>query len=201
MKEKANMNKEAIALLKKILKKDAFKRMNKGTVVGFLGELIVKQKLEDEGYEIKHSGNCASIDLLYKIGDKEIKIDVKTSRPKDEISCGIHYWGWPLSKSAKQCKCSHYICVALDKDYNVKNYFVINVKEIEKFPNGLGQFSTKVNCAFIVFPKGKYNIKRLKQSNNIAKKELDKIQLCQSLLKKKTAIKVAPNGRIGKLCK
>jgi hypothetical protein len=72
-----------IKLLRKIILDKNCERMNKSTVVGFLGELIVREELERANIKVEHCGNQTGYDLV--IGqDKGIKIDVKTSRLKDE---------------------------------------------------------------------------------------------------------------------
>jgi UDP-N-acetylglucosamine transferase subunit ALG13 len=83
---------KTIDLLRKVILDGNCERMNKSTVIGFLGELIVKEQLEKAGIIVEHCGNQTGYDLSIGEGNG-IKIDVKTSRLKDEFSCGCKHWG------------------------------------------------------------------------------------------------------------
>ena len=71
------MNKisKSIKLLQRVIRDSNCGRMNLSTVKGYLGELLVKNKLEQEGFKVDHAGNQSGYDL--RIGGA--KIDVKFS--------------------------------------------------------------------------------------------------------------------------
>lgn len=58
-----------ISLLRKIIFDTNCDRMNKSTIKGFLGELIVKERLEEVGFEVKHQGNQSGYDLSFWMDD------------------------------------------------------------------------------------------------------------------------------------
>ena len=92
---------ETIHSFQKIIVDEHCVRMNKSFFIGFLGELIVKERLQKLGIEVEHQGNQTGYDLTI-IADSRIKIDVKTSRLKDEYSWGCSHWGWALVHSNKK---------------------------------------------------------------------------------------------------
>src|SRR3990172_5207946 len=143
-----------IHLLQQVILDENCGRMNKSTVKGFLGELIVKEKLEEAGFEVEHQGNQSGYDLLVWFQDKEIKGDVKTSTLKDDLYCGRNHWGWALKHSNKKkpISATHYICIGLDDDLEAKRFFIIPASLVSKFPKGIGQFS-KVEHALCAFQK------------------------------------------------
>lgn len=72
--------KNTIELLKEVIRDENCSRMNKSGVKGYLGELIVLQKLQYEGLKPEHFGNQSGIDIIVN----NVKIDVKTSTLKDD---------------------------------------------------------------------------------------------------------------------
>jgi len=140
---------KTIKLLRRVLKDENCRRMNRSTVIGFLGELLIKEKLEYEG--------CGNLEFLgnqsgYDLRNGNIKIDVKCSTLKNEIKKGFgKYWGWALVTESKKrhISCTHFICVALDDDYQVAAYYVISSKDVTGFHSGVGQFGG-VKHGFVV---------------------------------------------------
>ena len=130
---------ESLNQLKKVLI-DPYcsKHMNCSTIKGFYGELLLAEKLEQEGLSVTHKGNQCGYDLEYRNGNKTIKIDVKSSTLKNEIKKNKDFfsWGWALKHTNKTrpVSCTHFACIALDENYNVCKYLIINAKDLDKFP-------------------------------------------------------------------
>ena len=93
---------ETIQRLKLVIKDENCARMNHSTVKGFLGELLVKAKLESEGLEIIHRGNQSGFDLEYAKEHSHFKIDVKYSEPKNDFEKAVTNWGWALQHENKK---------------------------------------------------------------------------------------------------
>jgi hypothetical protein len=138
---------QTISLLKQVISDENCARMNLSMVKGYLGELLVKAKLESEGLVVKHLGNQSGYDLL----SGNFKIDVKFSALKNEVGGSGAYWGWALLHQNKKrgISCSHAVCVAVDGNYAVNSYYVIPESNFGYFPCGVGQFS-KVKHAFLI---------------------------------------------------
>ncbi len=117
--------------------------MNLSSVKGYLGELLIKNKLEDEGLHVKHHGNQSGYDLSYKYSGNEFRIDVKTSLLKNEYNFDHDYWGWALlhENKKKEIKATHIVCLGCDKDFSPHFFIVIPISRMAKFPNGMKQFS------------------------------------------------------------
>lgn len=65
---------KTIELLRKIILDKNCELMNKSTVVGFLGELIVREQLEKSDIDVEHCGNQTGEDLA--IGqNRKIKME------------------------------------------------------------------------------------------------------------------------------
>jgi hypothetical protein len=177
---------KTISLLRKVIQDPNCNRMNMSTIKGYLGELIVKKRLEDAGFEVEHQGNQSRHDLSFWVGDYEYKIDVKTSTIKDELSCGHLHWGWALKHSNKKNKitANHFICVGLDRNYKAQRFLVIPADYVAKFPHGIGQFN-KVDHALCDFPKT-FDLEK----SDISKEKRDYIQKCQKWLRHKRIIRV-----------
>lgn len=146
-----NIN-DTIELLKKIILDPHCSRMNLSTVKGYLGELIVKAKLESEEVRVKHLGNQSGYDLeVISIGEV-FKIDVKFSAFKREYHSQQDNWGWALihGNKQRQISCTHIVCVAVDHALDVVNYYVIPKQHIELFPPGAGRFR-RVKHSFLLF--------------------------------------------------
>jgi hypothetical protein len=143
-----------ISLLRKVIKDPNCERMNMSTIKGFLGELIVKERLEDSGFEVCHRGNQSGYDLSFWVGDRELKIDVKTSTLKDELSCGRLHWGWALvhSNKGKAVSATHFVCVGLNENFEERRFIIIPSAWAAKFPEGIGQFN-KVKHALCAFQR------------------------------------------------
>jgi hypothetical protein len=148
----------ALDLLKKIMR---LSNINLSTVKGFYGELLVKAKLEDEGISVRHKGNQSGHDLEFELSGRNVRIDVKTSTLKSELGkkfSTVWYWGWALDSDNKKrnISCDQFICVALDKNFNVNAYYIIKAEYIRKkmFPRvGFPQFKN-VSQGFVITPKG-----------------------------------------------
>jgi len=125
------------------------KTMNLSTVKGFLGELIVKRKLEEEGLDVLHKGNQSGYDLEFG----NYKIDVKFSAFKnDSRDKRGNHWGWALIQGPKKkIKCTHFVCVGADEFLNPLFYYIINQDHHTLFHRGKGQFKG-VQRGFIVLP-------------------------------------------------
>ena len=127
-------------------------RLSKSSVVGFLGELLVKKTLHDEGMgkeNIVHRGNQSGIDLECKFSGNgpSIGIDVKTSTQKHEFlktDGNFRNWGWALmTKTKKENKLlTHFVCVGLDDGLDAKTIYVVPSSALEDFKieNGISQF-------------------------------------------------------------
>ncbi len=162
-----------IELLRKIVLDKNCDHMNKSTVVGYLGELIVKNQLELCGFNVDHKGNQTGYDLLIKNGD--VKIDVKTSRLKIEFSRDVRNWGWALvhSNKQKQISATHFICLAFNDDLSINQMILIPADVAIKFPQGIGQFPGVIN-GLVILPDGgsvnKLTIKQIEYLNECKKR-------------------------------
>jgi hypothetical protein len=159
-KEISDIN-AAVAQLIAIINNEHCKRINRSNVIGYIGELLIRRKLLEEGIaskNIEHKGNQTAYDLLF---NETIRIDVKTSTLKSEAKGLPNYWGWALkfrkaytiTVKRKRTYPTHYICIALTKDYAVENYYIIKYSELNKFPvSGIAQFKN-VEHGYIVLEK------------------------------------------------
>lgn len=176
-----------ISLLRKVIKDPNCGRMNMSNIKGFLGELIVKERLENAGYEVYHQGNQSGYDLSFWIedGDKEIKIDVKTSTLKDGFSCGRKHWGWALKHSNKKnpLSATHFVCVGLDDELQARRFIIIPAGWVGKFPKGIGQFK-KVDHALCDFQKPF-------DPETLPTEKRNYIKKCQTWLKHKPIIRLS----------
>lgn len=177
-----------ILRLRKVIKDPNCKRMNMATIKGFLGELIVKERLEDAGFEVYHQGNQSGYDLYFSEQDQEFKIDVKTSTLKNELSCSRDHWGWALIHSNKQnlISATHFICVGLDQSLVARQFIIIPARLVKKFPKGIGQFN-KVEHALCAFQKSF-------TPKNLSSEKSNYIKKCQGWLRHK-AIKRLSKGQ------
>ncbi len=117
--------------------------MNKSAVVGFLGEVIVRKVLADCGYKVDHLGNQAGKDLaLPELG---LTIDVKCSTLKSEFGTGFAHWGWQLHGGARKrpIACSHFVCVALDDRHEASRFYVLNARDLPRFPAASGRYNAR----------------------------------------------------------
>lgn len=188
--------KNTIDRLRNIILDKNCKNMNKSNIIGYLGELLVAQKILDEGYFIIQKGNQSGYDILVEKARnrKEIKIDVKCSTLKKEIKGCPLYWGWALRHKNKKRKiaCTHFICVALDNKLEPLNYFVINKRNLNKFPSSaIRQFTNvKRSFAFLEYHK---NINKIRDTN--LKSHFLK---CKILLDKNFVKKIKPKEKLFK---
>jgi hypothetical protein len=91
-----------IELIKKLILDLNCSRMNLSNVKGFLGELLVKKKLESEGVPVTHRGNQSGHDLEVVYEGEVFKIDVKYSNLKSEYHRNCYNWGWALVHQNKK---------------------------------------------------------------------------------------------------
>jgi len=126
--------------------------MNLSTVKGYLGELLVKDHLEDEGLPVEHLGNQSGYDLQFENLGKIVKIDVKFSVLKYEYDVEHENWGWALlhQNKKRESSCTHIVCVAVDDEYDVVNYYVVPRANVRLFPSSGGRFS-RVSHGFLLF--------------------------------------------------
>lgn len=131
----------AIELLQQVAVHPDCDKMNRSTVKGFLGELLVKLRLEQEGMTVTHLGNQKGYDLQFVNGESSICVDVKMSLPKDEFRWGFEYWGWALQPvSKKVISATHFVCVGCTADLEVDTLFVVRKEDVGQFPAGERQF-------------------------------------------------------------
>ncbi len=132
----------AIDLLRQVVHHPACTQMNLSTVKGYIGELLVKQLLEAEGYEVEHLGNQSGYDLRFVRQGREVRVDVKMSLPKDEFRWGFSYWGWALQHENKRkgISASHFVCVGCSTDLSIDALFVVAADQVPLFPRGEKQF-------------------------------------------------------------
>lgn len=184
-----NINK-TIQRLRAIISDGNCKKMNLSNIKGYLGELLVIQKLLDEGHEIIQKGNQSGYDI--EIPNKEIKIDVKFSTIKTEVANCPPYWGWALKHKNKQkeISCSHFVCVAVDKELKPLNYYIIKASNLCHFPSSaIGQFKN-VERSFGL-------LKNHRQILSIEDKKIGKyFEICRKLLYEKTIIKVSAKNKL-----
>lgn len=136
---------DTIQLLKKIILDENCNRMNKSVVLGYLGELIVLQKFNDEGYSPVHKGKLSGYDILVR--DK--KIEVKTSRLKEDGFKNKN-WGWTLLKKNQDVKYDIAVCLALNEKLEVEGYYCIDKENLESFKFSHGQY-TNITKGFLKF--------------------------------------------------
>jgi hypothetical protein len=156
-----NINR-TIKSLKKIICDENCRHMNLSTIKGYLGELIVKTRLESEGCIVEQKGNQCGYDLEFE----NIKIDVKTSTLKEETP-GKLGWGWALKQKSKKRKlsCTHFVCLALDKKNNEKAFYIIRKEDIGKFPANSKRFKNVENRFGVYLNKNISNKKALRIGN------------------------------------
>ncbi len=153
---------KTVDLLKAVIRDENCRHMNLSTIKGYLGELIVKAKLESEGCMVEQKGNQCGYDL----GFDNIKIDVKTSTLKEETP-GTLGWGWALKQKSKKRRlsCTHFVCLALDEKYNEKAFYVIKKEDIGKFLANSKRFKNVEN-RFGVYPNENINDKKVLKVGN-----------------------------------
>ncbi len=152
-----NAANDTIELFKKLILDPNCSRMNQSTVKGYLGELLVKAKLESEGSAVEHLGNQSGYDLQFTYKGEVFKIDVKFSTLKCEYHPQQNNWGWALVHQNKKrpISCTHFVCVAVDHELEVVGYYVISLSQVELFMSGVGQFGG-VKHGFLLFEDKSY---------------------------------------------
>lgn len=167
--------------------------MNRSTVKGFLGELLVKERLEREGVEVRHLGNQNGVDLSFEIDGRAMNIDVKMSMPKDEFKWGFEYWGWALLHENKKKKvaATHFICVGCSESLEVEKLFVVRESKLTEFPRGFRQFSKVIHG--LVLPS-----KELPAG--MSPPDADLYSLSKQLLLSGAVLQVDPHQRLTDAC-
>ena len=144
---------ETINRLKSVITDSNCSNMNKSTVKGYLGELLVKAKLEKEGLEVTHRGNQSGIDLEYNRLNRSFKIDVKYSEPKHDFEKNVTNWGWALQHENKKkpISCTHFVCLAVDQKLECLAYYIVNRQCLEHFGRPFSGRFKKVNHGLATF--------------------------------------------------
>jgi hypothetical protein len=176
---------DTINLLKDVIRDENCERMNKSGVKGYLGELIVLQKLQDEEFKPEHLENQSGVDIIVN----NFSIDVKTSTLKDD-GFGTDVWGWALLRKGKKIENDAAICVALDKKLNVAGYFCIYGKNMESF-NSSHEWLKNVMCRFQKFPK--------EPVETSSKKFKEAYQKSEESLRDGHVIEIGSNGLLGSI--
>jgi hypothetical protein len=185
----SNIN-DTIELIKKVIFDPNCARMNLSNVKGYLGELLVKAKLESEGVEVTHLGNQSGYDLELVYKGKVFKIDVKFSTLKCEYQRGEENWGWALihQNKKREVTCTHYVCIAVDPKLEAVGYYVIRRENAELFLSGVGQF-TGVKHSFMLFQNKEF-------TPNVDNKCFQLYETSKHLLDTSTALFVARDGSL-----
>jgi hypothetical protein len=162
--------------------------MNLSTVKGYLGELLVKDLLESEGVSVEHRGNQSGFDLQFSLA-AEIRVDVKMSTPKDEYKWGADYWGWALVQESKKKKltATHFVCVGCSTKLEIERLFVVAAKDVNRFPQGIGQFS-KVKHGMILL-RGNFPAQ-------IKQRDADFLKTCETLKSEGVIREVAQGAKL-----
>lgn len=179
-----------ITRLKDIITDENCKKMNLSNVKGYLGELIVLDKLRKEKLSVVQKGNQSGYDL--EIIEMSIKIDVKLSTIKTEIRDCPPYWGWALKHENKKrdLSATHFVCVALNENLTVKDFYVINAKNLNHFPRSAIRQFGKVE-------KGLTILKRKKSIDLINDEKLKKyFNQCSELVENGTAKKLSKSKNL-----
>lgn len=144
---------ETIGRLKSVITDPNCSKMNKSTVKGYLGELLVKAKLEAEGLEVTHFGNQSGYDLEYGRQNHSFKIDVKYSEPKCDFEKHVTNWGWALQHENKKkpISCTHFVCLAVDQKLECLAYYVVSRQCLEHFGRPFSGRFKKVNRGLAAF--------------------------------------------------
>ena len=169
-----------INLLKRVIRDKNCQRMNLSNVKGYLGELIVKEQLERDGFTVEHHGNQTGYDLSIDT-DRRIKIDVKASCLKDEYSWGNPYWGWALlhENKKKPVSATHFVCVGFNDNLDASIYIVIPTEIVDEFPSGIKQFS-RVKNGLCLFPDGS------RPTRKLSSEESKLLSECRRLTRRKS---------------
>lgn len=183
----------AISLLRQIVLSTDCAKMNRSTVKGFLGELLVKERLEREGISVEHLGNQNGFDLRFFVNGRTICADVKMSMPKDEFKWGFEYWGWALlhENKKKEVSATHFICVGCSESLEVESLYVAPSLRLSEFPKGIRQFS-KVKHGLI--------LQRDALPAGVAQPEAELYSRSRQLLNDGTVINVAAAQRLSDAC-
>jgi hypothetical protein len=120
-------------------------KMNKSTVVGYLGEIVVREKLISEGLTVEHFGNQTGFDLKIENGPR---IDVKACTRRSDFGTDADFWGWALLSESKKRKINftHIICVAFTTALDVHKFYVIHTDNLSKFPKSSPRFKGVLRC-------------------------------------------------------
>jgi hypothetical protein len=179
----------AINLLTQIIKLPACGKMNQSNVKGYLGELLVKERLESEGHVVEHVGNQSGFDLRFTHGKCDIRIDVKMSLLKDEFKWNFQYWGWALKQESKKkpISATHFVCVGCDENLAPKALFVVRATDVALFPQGEKQFS-KVMHGLILPPRP--------VAEELLPRNSDTYQRSQALLTQGVILEVGPGSSL-----
>lgn len=158
--------------------------MNLSTIKGFLGELLVAERLQTEGADVLLKGNQSGHDL--EIDGGAIKIDVKLSTLKSEVKGCPNYWGWPLRFERnvdKDVTCTHFVCIGVNDELKPVRFYVIEAGDLTRFPQ----------CTIPQFKKVKHGFAKLEKWESIEEVK-DSIQgyfeVSKKLVDEKIAVRV-----------
>lgn len=167
--------------------------MNRSTVKGYLGELLVKERLEREGRNVLHLGNQSSVDLQFDYKGRTVSVDVKLSLLKQEFGPGISHWGWALQHENKKraISATHFICVGCSETLEIDTLFIVRAGDVNAFPPGDGQFG-KVKHGFVL-PSGRISPRAPVRAQEAFKKGL-------ALLRTGQIVRLRKNQSISAAC-
>jgi|SRR3990172_10586184 len=181
---------ESIILLKKVILDKNCVNMNLSNIKGYLGELLVAKKLSNYTKNVFLIGNQSGYDI--ELPDTGIKIDVKYSTIKSEIKNCPKYWGWALKQKSKkrQIKCSHFVCVAANDNFDVEAFYVIKKVHLNKFPKSAMRQFKNVERGFCLLHNKSMNLKIIDKSLRKYFKD------CEILIQKDLMIKIPRSGNL-----
>lgn len=180
----------SIKRLKDVITDNNCKKMNLSNVKGYLGELIVLEKLIKEEVTVEQKGNQSGYDI--ELVEYSIKIDVKLSTIKTEVNDCPPYWGWAIRHENKRrdLTATHFVCVALNEDFTVSDFYIIKTKDYKKFPKSAIRQFGKVENGFTILKEGK-------TLNDIKDKSLKTyFKKCSTLVDKGLAVRLRSNRRL-----
>jgi hypothetical protein len=144
---------DTIGRLKSVITDPNCSKMDKSTVKGYLGELLVKAKLEEEGLVVTHLGNQSGFDLECSGLNRPLKIDVKYSEPKSDFEKDVVNWGWALQheNKTKRVSCTHFVCLAVAHELKWLGCYVVKRQCLEHFGRPFSGRFKKVNHGLAAF--------------------------------------------------
>lgn len=134
--QKGNEIEGTIKLIREIILDPNCRRLNVANIKGLLGELYVKQLLEQEGQQVIHKTRSVGYDLEIYPG---IRIDVKLSTIKGTTE--YPDWGWTLQRDRQEkLTCTHIIGIGVNNDLEPERIVIIRALDMEQFPEVTGKY-------------------------------------------------------------